>query len=106
MADISEAVGQLAEVVKEMRVDRVPPKTVPPPVVFVGFQGQIDIINSFSAFDHYWLVLYKKDLTSWLAVLPSFLDGEVCVIDRTLGYGAECHVVKQRLIEEFSHRKT
>ena len=75
MADISEAVCQLAEAVKEMRVD-----WVPPPVVFVGCQGQIDIVSFFTAFERYCLVLYKKRF--------NLVAGGVAIL---LGGGGTCY---------------
>ena len=57
-------------------------------------------------FKRYCLAIYKKDLVSWLQLLPSFLEWEARAIAQAFGYKIEYCVVKQKLIEEFSQRKS
>ena len=101
MAEAAEIVGQLAEKLVELGGNRIPP-----PVVFTGPKGQININAFFVSFERYCLAKYQKDNLSWLQVLPTFLEGEARAIVQAFGYEAEYAVVKQRLVEEFSRQRT
>ena len=59
--NIHSNIGEIVKAAKEMRKDRVPP-----PIVFRGLEGQINIVSFFVAFERYCLVIYKKDLVLWL----------------------------------------
>ena len=59
--EVDEFVGEFAKAVGEIRQDRVTS-----PVLFTGFEGQINNGSFFVAFESYCLAIYKKDLMSWL----------------------------------------
>lgn len=100
-AQMAEVFSELAEAIRDMRVDRIPP-----PTAFAGMGGSSGINSFFRIFEKYCNAVYKKDPKSWLQVLPSFLEGEARSIVRAFGVDADYHIVKQRLIDEFTNRST
>lgn len=98
MADV---INSLAEAIREMRVDRVPP-----PAAFARNTSGFTISSFFVAFEKYCLAIYKKDTDSWLQVLPSFLEDEAREMVKAFGSDVGYHTVKHRLVEEFSSRTT
>ena len=104
MAELEEfnaGIGCLVEAMSVLGTSKVPL-----PAIFTGIDGPIDIASFFVAFERYCLVNYKKDLLSWVQVLPSFLEGEAREIAQAFGCGAKYALVKQKLVEEFSYGRT
>ena len=79
---------------------------IPEPVLYTGSKGSINITDFFVAFERFCVDRYSKDYVSWLQVLPSYIKGEAHAIVQAFGYGAEYPEVKQKLLDEFSHRKS
>ena len=99
---MEEVLGDLAEAINGMKIQRVPP-----PVPFKGV-GQGDIKDFFDAFEKYCDSVYKKEYSSYLQVLPSFLENEAksIVLAYGTGDGVDYRVVKDRVIAEISTRRT
>ena len=78
---LAMSLAKLAEAIDGMN-------KVPPPVPFSGETGAIQIEDFLTSFERYCRAIYKEDHTSWLQVLPSFLEGEARAVVLAHGHGA------------------
>ena len=71
---------------------------IPEPIVYTGVKGSIGIKDFFTKFERYCDDRYRKDLVSWLQILPNYLKGEAELIVAAFGYDAEYGVGKAKLL--------
>ena len=97
---MSGALAQLADVLSNMNMDKVPPP--------VPYKGKGCIKDFFAAFERYCISLYKGNTDSFLQVLPSFLEGEAKAIVNSFGFGSgvSYEMVRDRVIREMTHRRS
>ena len=77
---------------------------VPPPSPYPSSEIEGNIIDFFNKFERYAASLYGNDDTSYLQILPNFLEGESKNIVKAFGTSASYPIVKDRLILEFTQR--
>lgn len=97
-AGLGMALTGLTDVLKEMNLEKVPPPAT--------FGGNDRVEDFFVEFENYCKSIYKKE-SSYLAVLPSFLEGEPRQMVEAFGRGPDVtyNVVKNRLIRELKEKK-
>ena len=98
-ADLGSVLSGLTEAINTMNIVKVPP-----PATYSG-AGRIE--DFFVDYERYCKVVYKQDFVSYLALLPSFLDGEPKRLVDAFGRGQSLtyQEVKQRMIKELSDKK-
>ena len=77
---------------------------IPPPVKFAGDRGAISVGAFFVAFERFSTREYGVDPLSWMQVLR--MEREAREMVNAFGHEAKYEVVKQRMLEEFSHRQS
>ena len=77
---------------------------VPPPPTYKSSELLGDLHSFLKQFEKYAASIHGNDLYSHLQILPQFLEGEAKHIVEAFGPSASYHVVKERLIREFTHR--
>lgn len=91
--------NQLSTAIQKMNMEK-PPR----PRTFSG-KAQESMEDFFKSFERYARSVYSEDQASWLAVLPTYLEGEARDIVQAHGRMAEYELVKKRLLAEFVLRK-
>lgn len=89
---------ELAQVIKGMKADKVPP-----PAAYSG-QREENIEDFLVEFEKYVRAIYKDDKSSWVQILPSFLDGEAREIVKAFGRNSVYEEVKKKLVKEFTFK--
>ena len=77
-----------------------------PPAKLAGDRGAISVGAFFVAFERFSTREYGVDPLSWMQVLPQYMEGEAQEMVNAFGHEAKYEVVKQRMVEEFSHQQS